>query len=73
MSVCPKCFEDIGCTCKEQERIAALEYQLAEAKITVDHLRQGMCPKSSDCPYSDMAMENKRLRAALKEALTNKP
>ena len=32
MSTCPKCYEDTGCTCHEQDRIKQLERQLAEAQ-----------------------------------------
>jgi hypothetical protein len=32
MSTCPECYEDTGCTCRENERIAEMEIQLAEAQ-----------------------------------------
>jgi hypothetical protein len=42
MSICEKCYEDVGCTCKENDRIADFERQLAEAKAENKRLREAL-------------------------------
>ena len=38
MSTCPECYEDVGCTCQENKRIAELEKENKTLKARLDVL-----------------------------------
>ena len=46
MSTCPECYEDVGCTCREEKRIAELEAELSFLNA-----------EYKDCPESELTKD----------------